>query len=170
MTDRSWKERGYVVFPVLRATAQMSPVTVRCPQSDDEPTWRKLWDGYTRFYRVDVPEAVTAALWRKLVTAGADVHGLVAERDGRLIGLANYLFHPSTWSVKPTCYLEDLFVDSQARGSGAGKALILAVETAARAADASRIYWHTQEYNAPARSLYDTLAPRTSFIVYRKTF
>jgi GNAT superfamily N-acetyltransferase len=148
----------------------MSAATVRLPQPADESAWRKLWAGYTAFYRVDVPEAVTAALWGKLVSAGADVRGLVAERDGQLVGLANYLFHPSTWSLKPTCYLEDLFVDPQARGSGAGKALILAVEEAARAADASRIYWHTQEYNAPARSLYDTLAPRTSFIVYRKAF
>jgi GNAT superfamily N-acetyltransferase len=148
----------------------MSTVRVRGPQPADEAAWRELWGGYTAFYRVDVPEDVTAALWLKLVTADADVRGLVAERDGRLVGLANYLFHPSTWSLKPTCYLEDLFVDPQARGSGAGKALILAVEAAARAADASRIYWHTQEYNAPARSLYDTLAPRTSFIVYRKAF
>jgi GNAT superfamily N-acetyltransferase len=148
----------------------MSALRVRAPQPADEAGWRKLWVGYTAFYRVDVPEDVTAALWRKLVTAGADVRGFVAERDGQLVGLANYLFHPSTWSLKPTCYLEDLFVDPQARGSGAGKALILAVEEAALAADASRIYWHTQEYNAPARSLYDTLAPRTSFIVYRKAF
>jgi GNAT superfamily N-acetyltransferase len=148
----------------------MSGVNVRPPQPADEAAWRKLWAGYAAFYRVDVPEDVTAALWDKLMIAGADVRGLVAERGGRLVGLANYLFHPSTWSLKPTCYLEDLFVDPQARGSGAGKALILAVEAAARAADASRIYWHTQEYNAPARSLYDTLAPRTSFIVYRKAF
>ncbi|MDF2114733.1 GNAT family N-acetyltransferase [Roseiarcaceae bacterium H3SJ34-1] len=148
----------------------MKPADVRAPQPADEAAWRRLWAGYTAFYRVDVPEAVTAGLWHKLVTSGADVRGLVAERDGRLVGLANYLFHPSTWSLKPTCYLEDLFVDPEARGSGAGKALILAVEAAARAADASRIYWHTQEYNAPARSLYDTLAPRTSFIVYRKAF
>lgn len=148
----------------------MQPLNCRAPQPADEAAWRKLWAGYTAFYRVDVPEAVTAGLWRKLTSADGDVRGFVAERDGQLLGLANYLFHPSTWSLKPTCYLEDLFVDPTARGSGAGRALILAVEAAARAADASRIYWHTQEYNAPARSLYDTLAPRTSFIVYRKTF
>jgi GNAT superfamily N-acetyltransferase len=70
--------------------------------------------------------------------------------------------------VKPNCYLEDLFVDPSARGSGAAKALILAVEEAARAAGAFRLYWHTQEYNAAARSLYDTITPRSSFIVYRK--
>jgi len=148
----------------------MQPLNCRAPQPADEAAWRKLWAGYTAFYRVDVPEAVTAGLWRKLTSADGDVRGFVAERDGQLLGLANYLFHPSTWSLKPTCYLEDLFVDPTARGSGAGRALILAVEAAARAADASRIYWHTQEYNAPARSLYDTLAPRTSFIVYRKAF
>jgi len=56
----------------------------------------------------------------------------------------------------------------RARGAGAAKALILACEEAAKAKGAFRLYWHTQEFNAPARSLYDTLAQRTSFIVYRK--
>ena len=145
------------------------PPTIRTPAPQDEPAWRALWAGYNRFYRADVPEDVTAALWRKLLTPSADIAGLVAEQDGTLVGLAHLLFHPSTWSLAPTCYLEDLFVARTARGSGAGKGLIEAAATLARARGADRLYWHTQEFNAPARSLYDTVAERTSFIVYRKS-
>jgi len=49
-----------------------------------------------------------------------------------LIGFAHYLLHRSTWAQVCYCYLEDLFVEPSARGSGAGRALIAAVEAAAR--------------------------------------
>ncbi len=142
--------------------------TIRFPVTDDEVAWRGLWAGYNRFYRANVPAETTAALWEKLLNPQGDVAGLLAVQDGSVVGLAHILFHPSTWSLAPTCYLEDLFVAKSARGSGAAEALIGAVAETARARGADRLYWHTQEFNAAARSLYDTLAERTSFIVYRK--
>jgi GNAT superfamily N-acetyltransferase len=134
----------------------------------DEPAWRALWAGYLKFYRAEVPEAATAATFARLTDPGSGMGGLVAEHEGRVIGICNYLFHASTWSEAPTCYLQDLFVDPATRGTGAARALILECEAVARRAGAFRLYWLTQEYNAPARSLYDTVAQRTSFIVYRK--
>ena len=59
-------------------------------------------------------------------------------QDGRLVGIVHYLFHPVTWSIAPRCYLEDLFVSPDARGSGAGRALIEAVYRAADAAAPTR--------------------------------
>lgn len=152
---------------------QPAELIIRAPSPADAPAWRKLWDGYNRFYRAQVPEAATAHTWSQLCAdAGAEsrqkLHGLVAERNGQLCGLVHFLFHASSWSLAPSCYLEDLFVDPSQRGSGAGAALIEAVADAARAQGAGKLYWHTQEYNAPARSLYDTLAERSSFIVYTK--
>ncbi len=143
-------------------------ITIHPPAADHETAWRVLWAGYNRFYRAQVPADVTAALWNKLRSPHGDITGLLALQDGNVIGLAHILFHPSTWSVAPTCYLEDLFVAKSARGSGAAASLIEAAAQAARLRGADRLYWHTQEFNAAARSLYDTLADRTSFVVYRK--
>lgn len=143
-------------------------IAIRTPTSTDEPAWRTLWAGYCHFYRADVPGDVTAVLWEKLLAKGADITGLVAEQQGKLCGFAHVLFHPSTWSHAPSCYLEDLFVDRARRGTGAGRALIEASAALAKSRGADRLYWHTQEFNAPARSLYDSMAHRTSFIVYRK--
>jgi GNAT superfamily N-acetyltransferase len=108
------------------------------------------------------PDAVTEATFARLVD-GDDpaLVGLVAERDGRLAGLAHLVFHPSTWSTAGYCYLEDLFVAREARGGGVGEALFAAVYAEADHAGAERVYWHTQEYNAPARSLYDQVGHRT---------
>lgn len=142
--------------------------TIRAPRAADHDRWRKLWGRYNAFYRAKVPDAVTDALWTKLLAEEADVRCFVAESGGEVIGFTHYLFHASTWNLNPNCYLEDLYVDPDARGSGAARLLIEAVEAAARAKGAFRLYWHTQEYNAPARSLYDSIVPRSSFIVYRK--
>lgn len=143
-------------------------VTVRPPRASDRPAWDELWRGYLRFYRSRLEPEVTELTWTRLLDPTVQPHGLVAELDGRLAGLAHYLFHPSSWSAASYCYLEDLFTAPQARGRGVGRALIEAVAQAAEVAGASRLYWHTQEFNADGRALYDTLARRTSFIVHER--
>ena len=86
------------------------------------------------------------------------MHCLVAEREGKLIGLAHYLIHRSTWSVENICYLNDLFVDPRGRRSGVARKLIEAVYGAADEAGAAKVYWLTHESNAAARLLYDQVA------------
>ena len=146
----------------------MSEVTIRAAEAKDEKRWRELWAGYIKFYRASVSEDVTANTWKRILDPHSNISALVAVRDGAVIGICNYLFHDSTWSTQPICYLQDLYVDPEARGGGAAKALILACEEKAKQKGAFRLYWQTQEYNAAARSLYDTITPRSSFIVYRK--
>ena len=127
-----------------------------------------LWRGYLRFYRARLEPEVTESTWKRLTTPGEGPYGLVAVKDGQLIGFTHYHFHRSTWLIEDTCYLQDLYVSPDIRGSGAGRALIMAVVEAAKRHGTERVYWLTQEYNADARALYDTLAKRTSFIVYRR--
>ena len=106
--------------------------------------------------------------WQRFFDAYEPMHVLVAEQGGRLVGLVHYLLHRTTITITPNIYLQDLFTVPEVRGQGVGRALIEAVYGRARATGVKRVYWHTQEFNAPARSLYDTLARRTSFIVYRR--
>jgi GNAT superfamily N-acetyltransferase len=143
-------------------------VTVRALEDDDYPQWLGLWAGYLRFYRERLPEEITQTTFDRLVDPNNELKALVAESEGRPIGFAHYLFHPSTWSLSGYCYLEDLFVDPTVRGQGAGRALIQAVYAAADAGGASKVYWLTQEFNADARALYDTLGHRTSSIKYER--
>jgi len=138
----------------------------------DHDAWRPLWDGYNSFYgrsgETALPEAVTALLWDRLFDPAEPVHALVAERDGRVVGLVHYLYHRATTMDGPICYLNDLFTSAEARGAGVGKALIEAVYAAARAAGSSRVYWQTHETNTTAMRLYDQVAPKSGFLVYRK--
>jgi len=138
----------------------------------DHDAWRPLWDGYNSFYgrsgETALPEAVTALLWDRLFDPAEPVHALVAERDGRVVGLVHYLYHRATTMDGPICYLNDLFTSAEARGAGVGKALIEAVYAAARAAGSSRVYWQTHETNTTAMRLYDQVAAKSGFLVYRK--
>jgi GNAT superfamily N-acetyltransferase len=85
-----------------------------------------------------------------------------------LLGLVHYLFHRSTIQLEPTCYLQDLFTLEAARGRGVGRALINGVYERAQAAGLKRVYWLTHETNATAMRLYDAVAERSGFVVYRK--
>jgi GNAT superfamily N-acetyltransferase len=152
-----------------------SPVVVRPVKPADYAAWRPLWDGYNAFYgRVGataLPEDITRTTWDRFFDEREPIHALAAEGEGgEVVGLVHYLFHRSSILIEPTCYLQDLFTNEAGRGRGVGRALIEAVYEMARAAGASRVYWHTQETNRTARDLYDKVADDTGFVVYRKVF
>jgi len=133
--------------------------------ADDRPRWAELWRGYLAFYETVLPEEVYQATWTRLVQ-DRSLHGFGLYRDGRMVGLVHYLFHESAWTPAQVCYLQDLFIDPTARGTGGGRTLIEAVAAAARARDAAKMYWQTQSHNATARLLYDRLAKHRGFIRY----
>ena len=74
----------------------------------------------------------------------------------------------NTTMIGPTCYLQDLFTAESARGLGVGRALIEAVCARARALGATRVYWQTHETNSAAMRLYDQVAEKSGFVVYRR--
>ena len=138
----------------------------------DYAQWLPLWDGYNAFYGRSGPTAldpaITAMTWSRFFDAYEPVHALVAEDGGTLIGLVHYLYHRSTTSIVPTCYLQDLFTQAGTRGRGVGRALIEAVYKVARSAGATRVYWQTHETNHTAMRLYDQVAEKSGFLVYRQ--
>ncbi|AHX15345.1 GNAT family acetyltransferase [Dyella jiangningensis] len=150
----------------------MAPVVVRDLAVGDFDAWKPLWDGYNAFYgrggETALPEAITHSTWARFFDADEPVHALVAERDGQMLGLAHYLFHRSTTSVGNSCYLQDLFTVEAARGLGVGRALIEAVYERAQQAGSPRVYWQTHETNVTAMRLYDKVADKSGFVVYRK--
>jgi GNAT superfamily N-acetyltransferase len=149
----------------------MAPSTIVRPvQQSDYDAWRPLWDGYNAFYgrkgETALPAEITDSTWRRFFDPTEPVFALVAESEGRLMGLTHYLFHRSTTRIGLTCYLQDLFTLPEARGRGVGRALIEGVYEAALAAGITRVYWQTQDSNTAGRLLYDKVASHKGFIVY----
>lgn len=142
-------------------------ITVRRLRATDREGWERLWQQYLRFYRADVPESTTDSTFARLCEGDGGLIGLLAvDAAGDALGLAHLVFHPNTWAERPYCYLEDLFVDRAGRGAGVAQRLFEVLYETAREHGATRVYWHTQQYNGPARSLYDTVGQLTSFVVY----
>ncbi|MBT3069196.1 GNAT family N-acetyltransferase [Rhodoferax sp. U11-2br] len=151
-----------------------NPVLIRPIQPTDLRAWRPLWDGYNAFYGrqgdTSLAPEITAATWQRFFDPNEPVFALVAEEDGKLLGLTHYLFHRSTTRIELTCYLQDLFTEPAARGRGVGRLLIEAVYQAAQAAGIKRVYWQTHVTNEAGRLLYDKVAKHAGFIVYGHDF
>ena len=141
--------------------------TIRTLRNDDWDGWAPLWAGYLDFYRAQLDDLTTQGTFGRLCAGDEGMFGLLALDDtGRAIGMANCVVHATTWSRQPKCYLEDLYVDPRARGEDVGRALLQAVKAAGTERGADTLYWHTQQYNGRARSLYDQVGRPTSFVVY----
>ena len=162
---------------MVRQKEQLTPAAnsnllLREVMPSDFAQWRPLWDGYNAFYgrkdQTALAEEITQRTWSRFFDAYEPMHAVVAEKHGQLIGLVHFIFHRSTITVEPSCYLQDLFTLESARGEGVGRTLIQEVYDRAKVSGCSRVYWHTHETNATAMKLYDQVAEKSGFVVYRK--
>lgn len=147
-----------------------APLRIRTLNHADECIWRELWRGYCDFYGQELGEETTSATWQRLLSPDPDFRGLVAEREGSLVAFANLIIHANTWSTRPVCYLEDLYVAPPQRGRGVGHALITHLIEQARAERWSRLYWVTRADNVAARRLYDHFVAADGYVRYAIRF
>ncbi len=143
-------------------------LTLRNLTPEDHHLWLPLWRGYQQFYQAEIPEETTRTTWARILDPREPVLGAMAFAGDRAVGMVHWLYHRSCWSVGNNCYLQDLFVIPDHRGSGIGRQLIEHVFAAARNVGCAKVYWLTHETNAKAMLLYDRIAQRTGFIHYEK--
>ncbi|MGA9866983.1 MAG: GNAT family N-acetyltransferase [Acetobacteraceae bacterium] len=146
----------------------MPDITVRNVTPADHDAWLPFWRGYQAFYQVDIPAEVSAVTWKRLLDPAEPMWGALAFDGERAVGMVHWLRHRSCWTVGDNCYLQDLFAAPDTRGRGVGRRLIEHVYDAARALGCARVYWQTHETNSNAMLLYDRIAEKSGFVVYRK--
>ncbi len=142
---------------------------IRAVTPADQAAWLPLWQGYLAFYRSELPAATSAMTWQRFLDPGEPTHAALAWRDGQAVGLVQWIFQRSNWSIENSCYLQDLFVAAEARATGIGRRLIEHVYAQARASGTTRVHWLTEEDNHAGRQLYERIAERSGFIQYRKS-
>lgn len=149
---------------------EQNKLIIRAVLATDFPRWKPLWDGYNTFYgranETALPNHITESSWSRFLDPDEPLFALVAEQQGRLLGLAHFLYHQHTIRIESVCYLQNLFTDELYRGRGVGRALIEAVYDHARQSGAKRVYWLTKENNDACSFLYDKVAENRGFIVY----
>ena len=141
---------------------------IRSIEEADREQWDALWAGYLEFYKAEISDEQTELTWQRLLDDDFEIHGIVAEIDGDLVGLAHFSFTHSSWAVNRDLYLEDLFVDPTVRGQGLGNALILSLDEIARATGAQKVWWETHKDNETARRLYDSVGELSEFVKYTR--
>ncbi|MBD9464563.1 GNAT family N-acetyltransferase [Pseudomonas sp. Pdm06] len=146
----------------------MSQIEIRRVSANDHAAWLPLWQAYLRFYNTELPDAVSQSTWQRLLDDREPTHGALAWNGDTAVGLVHFIYHRSNWSIENSCYLQDLLVTEQSRGTGVGRQLIEFVYATAKADGCCKVHWLTHETNATAIQLYERIAERPGFIQFRK--
>lgn len=146
----------------------MSAVEIRKVSAEDHASWLPLWQAYQRFYETTIAENVTAITWQRMLDNAEPINAALAWVDGVAVGMVHWIYHRSCWTVENSCYLQDLIVSPQLRGTGIGRKLIEFVYAQARADGCIKVHWLTHETNATGIQLYERIAERPGFIQFRK--
>ena len=146
----------------------MSQIDIRQVTAGDHAAWLPLWQAYLRFYKTELPEAVTQSTWLRMLDPNEPTHAALAWADNKAVGMVHFIYHRSNWAIENACYLQDLLVVPETRGTGVGRQLIEFVYATAKADGCNKVHWLTHETNATAIQLYERIAERPGFIQFRK--
>ena len=144
-------------------------VSVGRLQPDDRAEWELLYHGYARFYRVEMNERILETVWGWIHDPQNPFFGLLArDADGRALGLMHCRQMPSPLRGALVGFLDDLFVQPEARGQGVVEALYEALNQLGREQGWPFIRWITAEDNYRGRAVYDRQSKKTHWVTYQK--
>ncbi len=126
-----------------------------------------MYRAYAEDVRLPVAEPVVRVVWRWIMQGTHRVECVLAERDGSALGFAIFRPFPRTLDGNEACYLDDLYVRDEFRGTGVVRALLGKIVEITRARGWSHVRWVTTADNLRARGLYEKIAQRTDLITYR---
>lgn len=145
-------------------------ITIRSAVPDDAPTIVHFITELAIFERAEHEMKATEEMIRTtLFGQTPHAYALIAQQNDEPVGMAVYFFNYSTWLGHRGLYVEDLFVTPQARGLGAGKALMQALAGIAVEQGCPRFDWQVLDWNRKAIDFYDAIGaqPRKEWLSYR---
>ncbi|MDY7562647.1 GNAT family N-acetyltransferase [Pseudomonas sp. 10B1] len=146
----------------------MTEIQIRPVTQEDHAAWRALWKTYLTFYKTELPDSVSDVTWQRVLDRSEPTNAALAWSGDKAVGMVHFIYHRSNWSIKNACYLQDLLVIPEQRGSGVGRQLIEYVYATASENNCDKVHWLTHETNATAIQLYERIAERPGFIQFRK--
>jgi len=141
-------------------------ISIAAATPDDHVAWEALFLEYGVFYKTSFSPEVLAGVWEWIMKEGHPLRCLTAKIDGHVVGFAHFRNQPDTFTAASSWFLDDLYTHPSTRGKGVGTALIAAVTEHAGNHGGGALRWVTEANNITAQRLYDTLATRTSWVMY----
>ena len=163
---------GTMVGLMSKVANKDASLVIRPAVIDDTPTILRFVRDLAIYEKAESEVKTTADhVHRTIFSPQATAHALICESEGVPVGMAVYFFNYSTWQGRNGLYLEDLYVDPEARGMGAGKALLKALARICVEKDCGRFEWSCLDWNTPSLEFYDSLGalPQKEWIRYRLT-
>ncbi|WP_157973607.1 GNAT family N-acetyltransferase [Tropicimonas sp. IMCC34043] len=140
---------------------------IRKAEPDDRQHWETLWrENCAHFGATNMNTSVVDALWCRILDAEHTMDAWLAMDGQECVGLAHTILHPHTFTLRPVCYLEDLWVSPAARSQGVATNLISHLSQIGEKEGWRRLYWETASDNAVAKRLYDRLASPRPVAIY----
>lgn len=139
------------------------------PKREDAKAVTDLVVGLARFEHLTPPNSKAKTRLIRDIFDRKLVNVLVAKAGKQLVGYALYFYTYSSFLAKPTLYLEDIFVSSQARGTGVGEALFNRCLREARSHNCGRMEWQVLDWNRSAMRFYKNLGAEqiSDLVLYR---
>lgn len=141
-------------------------VTVRALAADDRVRWQELYAGYCDFYSKPLTDERAEIVFGWLLDADHELECIVAEHEGRIVGLAHFREFARPIAGGRAMFLDDLFTAPEARGTGAATTLIESLREIGTKRGLVMIRWLTAEDNVTAQRVYDKLAKKTNMLTY----
>ncbi|HEY8282480.1 MAG TPA: GNAT family N-acetyltransferase [Leifsonia sp.] len=142
-------------------------VTVRRVEDNEFFTWLDLYAGYGEFYETPLSDEKALLVWSWITDSGNELEAYFAVGDdGVPVGLAHVREFARPLDGSRGLYLDDLFVRPDARGEGAGTAILEALRDRAKQDGLSVVRWTTAKDNQTARRVYDRVASKTAWVTY----
>ena len=135
-------------------------LVVRRARPEDGPRIIDLDRELARFEKLRPPDETEAERLLSWIFESKKLEALVAERDGRIEGVALFYEGLGTFRAKPFLYLEDLVICESARSGGIGEALMAALAREAISRGALRIEWAVLDWNERAMRFYERMGAR----------
>ncbi len=153
--------RATLALPLPHAYSGDMSIALRLARPDDAPRIHELVVSLATYEREpDAVEATPESIRAQLESPHPPFECLLAERDGRAVGFALFFQSYSTWRGRPGITLEDLFVEPEARRSGAGRALLVRLARIAAERGCARMEWAVLDWNELAQRFYEGLGAR----------
>lgn len=136
---------------------------------EDKDAWLRLWREWQRHMKGAVPADVTERTWARAQEPNGGLAILLAFAPrGEAIGFATVSLTPFAWTGSDIAFLQDLFVRDQARGKGAGEALLQAVYAEADRRGATQVFWMVDEADERLQRFYERNGIRTAYLRYMR--
>ena len=143
-------------------------IQIDAPTTADKADWQSLYRGYATFYKMPMSEQTLDTVWSWIHDESNPFWCRLARKsDGKPIGFMHFREMPSPLRGCQMGFLDDLFVDPDARGLGAVSALFDDLTEHARTQGWPSVRWITADDNYRARAVYDRLSHKTQWNTYQ---